>query len=251
MGKGGRKRKFGERKPSGDLKNPEKPAEGIAPAVWARMRIDAAKVFEDSRYGSQLGRLSQLRELTDAQTTAGFRIGEIYRRYYRAKGWKVFPKIPSWERGFGNADLAEERMSDDQLGEHEAQIRSATEAWLKVSETMMGLREQLRNAVYDLCVLDLAVSAVLLPGVRVILDHFARRQERGSQATQARLKTTTAAPEVIRAAMPKHIDAGLRAVELIARKIRTDFGDLEIAEVKETYLALVDRERFRARTRKP
>ena len=81
------------------------------------MRRPAAQGSADANQ-SELARLSVHGVLTNAQTAAGFRIGEIYHRYHRMKRLRTNPKSPNYEIGLGgSADLAEERMSPEQLAE--------------------------------------------------------------------------------------------------------------------------------------
>ena len=127
---GGRPRKPGVRYPSGDLR--KKPAEGIAPALWGRIRSIVAKVAGDGKLESEVGRLAFLGEFTNVQAAAAFKVGDIYRAYHRTKRLKDFPKSPNYEQGFGSADLAEERMSDEQLANFEDTVRRAHQAWERI-----------------------------------------------------------------------------------------------------------------------
>jgi hypothetical protein len=64
------------------------------------------------------------------------------------------PKSPNYERGFGDADLAEERMNPDELENFEIAIRRATEAWEKLDGYLAGLHREVRQAMLDLCVYE-------------------------------------------------------------------------------------------------
>jgi hypothetical protein len=58
---------------------------------------------------SQIARLSFTGQLTDAQATAAFQIGDTYRRWNRYEQSKKVPKRPNYEQGSGgSADPAEE-----------------------------------------------------------------------------------------------------------------------------------------------
>lgn len=251
MGRTGRKRKQGERKPSGDLK--QSGGEGIAGAVWQRIRINGIKIGSDPRLGTQVGTLSCMRELTDAQTVTAFRIGEIYHRFYRAKRLRVVPKSPSYEIGsLGSADLAEERMSEEQLAAHEVEIKRAEAAWRKVDEVLRGLHGSLRQAIHDLCVRDVSINSMLLRDVRQVLDAIALRlnEDRRGGKTLPKLglvlRSSAADPRIVAAAVPRQADAQLSALEAVVRRLRKDLGDDDVVQIKQIWLALVDRYRFRA-----
>jgi hypothetical protein len=109
--KTGRPRKDGDRYPGGKLK----PSNEIAPAIWQRIRANAIKLGEDARLGSELARLSLLGFLSTAQTAAGFRMAEIYGRYERSRGLRRAAKSAAYDIGHGDPDLAEDRMTTDEL----------------------------------------------------------------------------------------------------------------------------------------
>lgn len=251
MGRAGRKRKQGERKPSGDLK--QSGGEAIAPAVWQRIRTHSQKFFSDPRIASEISRLSMLRELTDAQCVAAFRIGEIYHRYYRAKRLRIVPKSPNYEgSSLGSADLAEERMSDDQLAAHEVEIKRAEAAWRKMNDSLGELHGDLRQTIYDLCVLNVPINPTRLRDVRKVLDAIALRlnDDRRGVKTLPKLglalKGSSADPQQVAAAIPRQADAQLSALEAVVRRLRDDLGDEDMVQIKQVWLALVDRYRFRA-----
>lgn len=256
MSKRGRPKQAGERYPSGDLK----PYNGaVSPAIWARMKNDGIKVVNDPRLGDQVGRLSFHGILSNAQTAAAFRVGDVFRRYHRAKRLRVNAKSPNYEQSFGSADLAEERMSEEQLEQHEASIRSATEAWehLDGKEGLFRrFKPDLRKALIDLCVLDQPVNPTLYNDIRSVLDHLAVRwNDHFRQAdklahAKSILNRSSASPELLRAQAPKRQDSMMRALEQVVRKLRKDLDEDGVATVKQTFLALVDRDRFNSGKKK-
>jgi hypothetical protein len=256
MAKGGRPRKPGERYPSGDLK-PK--GEAIAPAVWARIKADAVRITKDERLGTELGRLSFHGELTNAQTAAGFRVAEIYRRYHRLKRLRDTAKSPTFQGGSsGSADLAEERMDAEHLEAHEDSIRAAEADWKRLQEELPLYLREIPDALIELCVFDRPLSPVLLPDIRIALDRLAtafgdqwRRQGRGSKGTRPLLrKAATAGPDRSAIFAPRGgPDPNVQAVEAIARKLRLD--ETGVAAVRETFMALVARARYRRRSQTP
>jgi hypothetical protein len=113
--------------------------------------------------------------LTSVQVAAGFRIGDTYRRYYRAKKLRITPKSPSFERNFGDGDVAEERMTLDQIRVLEAQVRKAEEAWAKIKGHMATLPGNVETAVMDVCVEDRPTNPTLYPELRWVLDQMSKR----------------------------------------------------------------------------
>lgn len=253
MGRKGRPRKSGERKPSGDLK--KRPNEGIAPAIMGRIKA-FAKFFSDPKFVSLLAMLEAAGELTAVQSATGARIGEIYRTYHRLKHLKEQPKSPSYEQGFGSSDLAEERMSTEQLEAFEAQIRKAEENWLAIDDQLGVIPRNLRQAVMDLCVYDTAINPMLYPDMRRFLDlaaeYFARRgRAPAGDKTPVNLRvlvarSPTMVPSV--AAAPPRVrrpDTATHALEAVVRKLRPDLDADGVAQVREIFTAVRDREEFR------
>ena len=254
MGRSGRKRKQGDRYPSDQLKQQ---GEGIPGAHWQRIRTHAVKFGLDQRIVTEISRLSMLRELNDKQAETAFRVGDIHRRYHRLKALRVVPKSPSYEVGIiGSADLAEERMSDEQLANHEAELKRAETIWLKVSGFLNLFEGSMRGAIYDLCIHDKTIKPpIRLRDVREMLDAIGDRLDdrRSGPRLFPRLRFvlrgTTAVPQRITPVIPWQKDAQLSALEAVIRRLRTDLGDDQIGQVKQTWLALVDRYRFRATKR--
>ena len=248
MGKGGRPRKNGERYPSGKLKQ----VEGMAPALWGRIKANAAKFFGDPRFGSELGCLSASGELTNAQVATGYRIGDIYRRWHRLKRLRDNPKSPSYEQGFGgSSDLAEERMSAEQLEAFEASIRAAETAWRSVDAELSQLPRNIRQAILDLCVYETAVNSMLLRDIGRALDHVALRWgpdwgRQGKGGPRPSLAVVAAKSELPRIAPRRpRVDHSLAALQALAHTLRPDLDGAGLAKVSEVFIALRDREQFR------
>lgn len=187
----GRPQKNGERYPSGDLKPDKvKPAiEPIAPALWDRLRKDAVKAVEDSRLGSELGRLSLQGELSATQTAAGFRLAEIYGRFERYKNMRRSAGSPSymvassWGSGDGAVEaitpemlarsMAEDLLEPTELAELEQKIRAAEKRFHKLQNVMRVLPPNVREALEQLCVEDRRINPAMLDNARLALDELA------------------------------------------------------------------------------
>lgn len=263
LGRKGRNREAGERYPSGDLKRA--PAEPLAPAIMARARAAIAKIFGDAQHGSVLGGLVFAGELTSTQGEAGFRIGEIYRRYHRMKHLREAPKSANWEQGFGSSDLAEERMSGEQLAKFEDDVRSATEAWQTIDEALAVIPRNARQAVIDVCVFDTAVNSAMYPALRAVLNDAAKAS--GNRGNKKPMKTdanslrrllvvhsrqakpTEGAPGAMgpTEAPRRRIDSATHAFEAVVKRLRPDLDQMGVDQAKEIFTAVRDREEFNRR----
>ena len=244
----GRPRQSGERYPSGDLK----PKSDIAPALYARYRADVLKFFKDPKLASQLTRLELLGELTKRQAGAGLKLGEIYNRWRRLKRIRSTPKSPNLEGGFsGGADLAEERMTAEQLQALEDAIDKAREDYDRVQEELPVYPREVHAAILELCVEDQPISSMFLPEIRIQLNRLAAvfdvRDKRKRRPSRGGMRPLRAKAEEKQAPISYRApDATLRAVEIVVRKLRPDLADNDLRQVKETVAALVARERVRA-----
>jgi len=258
MGRSGRNRKIGQRYPSGDIKQPKKEVETLAPAIWGRMRTEGVKIFKRPEFETQLGRLSASeRLLSDAQAAAGFRIRDIYRRWHRFKAQRDFAKSPNFEHGFGSADLAEERMSAEQLQAFEGNIRAAESAWRFVDSELALCSARVRQAVIDLCVFDTAINTMLVEEVGQFLDRMVlkwgedwRRQSRKAPQLSLRAPMMRQITMGVVQARPKpRTDHSASALRAIVHKLRPDLQGDELVRVQEVFVALRDREEFNAKKR--
>jgi hypothetical protein len=255
----------GERKASGDLK--KAPAEPLAPAIMARARAAIAKIFGDAQHGSELGRLMFAGELTQTQGSAGFRIGEIYRRYHRHKHLRDAPKSPNYESGFGSSDLAEERMSAEQLERFEAEVTQATDAWKVIDKALAQVPRNVRQAVLDVCVFDTSVNPALYPSLRAVLNDAARAHgkhgeyapKRHDANSLRRLLTvhsrgpTDGADHMAPTEVPRRkIDSATHAFVVVIRKLCPHLDQMGLDQAQEVFTAVRDRTDFeRKRDRSP
>lgn len=253
MGKlGGRPRKQGERYSSNGNIKPikQRPFEGLAPALLGRIKNVLLKKANDPRLAELVGVLWVDGEFTNAQAAAAYKIGDIYRAYHRAKSLREHPKAPNWERGFGSADLAEERMSPEQLQNHEEWIRKAEDAWRKVDEFFTQLRRELRQAIIDVCVFSTPCNPTLLPDLRAVLDELAKRWAPGWQQRALKLGDSQVLREGPRTSAhvhiqrPKRRDTISEPLDAVLKAIRPDLDEDERKLVVETFHALRDRAEF-------
>jgi hypothetical protein len=141
-------------------------------------------------------------------------------------------------------------MTADQLAEHEEGIRRAEATWRKVQDMMMDIPISVRQAVYNLCVLNEAIGPILLHDVRQVLDAMVPRLsgERGTIRPFAKLGPVMRGTEedyVKQRAAPRPSDAHLSALEAVLDKAREE-PRAEMSELWKLWLALVDRYRLRA-----
>jgi hypothetical protein len=165
----GRHREPGERYPGGKLKRrtSTKPdIEPIAPALWQRIRQHGRDFGVDPRLTSELGRLSLHGELTVAMTVAGFRIGEIYRRFEAHQRLSRSPRSPSYNASYGESSIAEELLMPEQIEELVRRQQEARRAWESLEHE---IPLELRNPVQQLCVEDRHISPVFLEDIRLLL----------------------------------------------------------------------------------
>lgn len=169
----------GERYPCGKLK----PRSEISPALWQRIKTNAIRFGEDSRLASELSRLSMLGHLTAAQTAAGLRMAEIYGRFERTRGLRRSAKSAAYDRGHGDPDLAEERMTPkerERLVEQQALVRQEFEDLqanlAKMEEGTPNERavRGARGALEALCVEDRPIDPFTLADIPTMLDRLAK-----------------------------------------------------------------------------
>jgi hypothetical protein len=169
----GRRRKSGERYPSGKLK-PRKTLkpdiEPMSPALWQRIRQHGRQLGADPRLETELGRLNLHGELTVAMTVTGFGIGEIYGRYESYNRLSSSPKSPSYNASVGEAGISEDLLLPEQIEDRERRIRNATRAWEQLEAK---IPHELRGPIHDLCVSNKHVSPVLYEDIRQLLSRLA------------------------------------------------------------------------------
>lgn len=245
----GRPKKDGDRYPGGKLKPGN---EGIAPALMGRV-TDVVRLCGDPRLATQLSRLGLLGELTNRQAEAGLRLGQIVTRWRRLERMvRSTPKSANLEGGFsGGAEVAEERMTAEQLAALQDTAIRAREDYDRVMEEIPVYPREVHNALIDLCVEDQPISSLLYPEIRAQLNRLAhlldsRDKRKPSRGGVRPLRATVEKPAERPLAAFRPPDVSLRALEAVARKLRPDLDDEALELVKKTWSALVTRDRFRA-----
>jgi hypothetical protein len=237
--KRGRKRKPGERYPSGDLK----PA--IAPAFWARIRDIGGK--SNPIFRTELYRLSVHHVLSDAQTLAGFYVGDIYRQYCTEKTLETTP-----HRRKSSDDMIDSRMNSRQPLLFSGKGMRA-EQWHTVENEVEALLRPLRSAVLDLCVLNQPINSVIYPEMRNFLDHMAgicgadlaHSQVRKLTFPTRRPSTEVPAKHNTEVAAKHDDDAERAAFKETLKILKPDFKPKELSDATDMFLAFRDREDFR------
>ena len=217
--KTGRPPKDGERYPSGKLK-PIKPSiDPIAPALWERLKTEAVKAVNDSRFGSEVGRLSMHGELSSTEAAAGFRLAQIYGQFERYKGQRRSAASPSYFVASSSlADdeavegitpemlaraMAEELLTPEQLDHLESRIRAAEQRFVKLQKFMRVFPSNVRAALEVLCVEDGLTNPAMVENLRAAL---------GELATFFRIK---AAPKEKRITVEKRVMRDRSEVEIL------------------------------------
>jgi hypothetical protein len=163
--KRGRPRAEGERYACGK----RKPSDAIAPAIWQRILTEAKAGAADPKLATELGRLSLHGLLTASQTSAGFKVAEIYGRFERWHGLARNAASPSYQ--MGSAASGSSLMSEDERTEA---AERAQVAFLRLQEEIPAYPIGSRELLEMLCVDDRAVLPVQLDHVKAMLDHLVR-----------------------------------------------------------------------------
>lgn len=244
----GRPKKDGDRYPSGDLVPGN---DGPAPALMGRL-TDVARLCGDPRLATQLSRLGLLGVLTNRQVQAGLRLGEIVNKWRRLERMvRSTPKSASLEGGFsGGAEVAEERMTAEQLAALQDTAIRAREEYDRVMEEIPVYPREVHQALLELCVEDQPISSRLYPEVKTQLNRLSaafddKRKRKPSRGGVRPLRTVTEKPVDKPVAAFRPPDVALRAVELIAHELRPDMDADGIKRVKDAFAAYVAREKFR------
>ena len=156
MVKRGRRRKAGERYPSGDLKGEYG---GITATALQRLRsLGTHPMLE-----TEVGRLLFLDELTPLEATTAFRIAEIYGRYDWSVGRRRSVASPVYEMG---------RQASAEGADSEFEERRRVQAKKDFSALAAILRvpgRGLRAAIEELCVDNRFIPPTWRPPIRAIL----------------------------------------------------------------------------------
>lgn len=269
--KRGRPPKQGERFPSGKLKPAKSTIEPIAPALWARLKTEAVRLVGDTRFGSEIGRLSMHGELTAEQASAGFRFAQIYGRFERYKQCRRSAASPSYMAASGTEEdkgatitpetlvsLGDEELLDDEaLAELMGRITSADLAFRKVQKFMSSYPGNVRAALELLCVDDAVTNPVMLENIRNALDDLAVNlfrikaapKEEQKQKRRDVIVTRDGGGEVTgELVLPDPDKVAWRAV---LRRLRPDMTDAQVDQAYALTVAIKAREVFqRQQTRR-
>jgi hypothetical protein len=252
VGKKGRPRNtLADREPSGRAKRPA--GYDIPPALWGRL-----KALSDPFYVSEVGRLVFAGELTRAQAEVGFRIRETFQRWHRSQRLRPTAKSANLESGYsGGADIAEERMTPEQIDQLEDETERIEANFVAVRAEIQACPRNVQSAVYDVCVYDVATNPAMYDDLRRFLSRMAHFFVRGKPTRKGKNAAALGgfaqerAPEE---ALPP-VDTKMRrvhlswrtAIEKVVRKFLPKGTDAEIQDVMRIVLALRDREEMRLR----
>jgi hypothetical protein len=229
MAKRGRKRKLGERYPSGDLK-PE-----IAPALWGRMRLLAK---HNPILSTEMMRLSFHQELSDAQALVGFYIRDVYRHYC---SYDDLLKTRNWGSSYGSANPSQSWHQPPLFGSENMNERERR----RVQSTVEAVPRELRNAVLDLCVLNEPINPTIYSQVRLFLDRMASICEADWTHTSSNAKVQIPKPRLpLTNSKPSEGDPDREALMVMLLKLRPDLTANEMGRAADMFFAYQERERF-------
>ncbi len=264
----GRPRKAGDRTPCGALKRVAD--NGLTPTAIKRITEDLARGAGDKRFESEVARLLFEKKLNDREAAAAFKVGEIYGRYERLHSKRRSAVSPSYMIGrTGAPELADERMTSDQIAAREKRERDTEAAFLAIQDEIPSYPPRWRAILEHLCVENLHVPEIWLPELRWMLEKIAKAArvpgqkgakagERGGtgaakqpQGTLSRPKGTdvrpngTASPSIVpRQSFDHHSGDDRDAWLTVARKLRPDLDDMALLEAYRFQGALRDRAVF-------
>ncbi len=169
----GRPRKAGERTAYGALKRVTD--NGLTPTAIKRIVEDLARGAGDKRFETEVARLLFERKLNDREAAAAFKIGEIYGRFERLHGKKRSAVSPSYTIGRAGApELADERMTAEQVEVRDKRERDTEAAWLVLQDEIPPYPAKWRSMIEHLCVENLHVPEIWLPELRWMLERIAK-----------------------------------------------------------------------------
>lgn len=265
MGKGnvGRPPKAGERYPSGDLKPVKTPAASdlartpISGALWQRMLANAEKVFGDARFGTELGRLGAIGQLTPSEVSTGFRVAGIYGRFEYYNSLTRSAASPHYIREFvaesQGADAIDFNPTDKQFREAQGTLYDREERERAASEAFRELQNviarEFRAEVERLCVENEHVGFQGLIrarlGLAVIKKHFADKEAgrvKKARKIKKRMKLSIEPPQ--RPAKP-NLNPFKDAFFKVQRRINPSIGDQALEQAWETLCAVKALDDFR------
>lgn len=228
----GRPPKPGARYPSGKLKPAQE--QRIAPALIHRIRDHAGTMGIDRRFGSEVGRLLMLEQLTGLEAGAAWRLAEVYGRYERFHGIARTTRSPSYESGMAGG------VGDGHDGaEHEA-----------AKDTFLALRNHLRpfshfhvQEMERLCVDDRYIGPAALADVKPILHRMAKQHFGTTRDARTEpMKRPVAMPSPGKARPSPAIERRDRFAQAANIELPPDL----VSEVFEFYLARRELAQYRA-----
>jgi hypothetical protein len=232
----GRKRKVGERYPSGRLK-PQTRA--IAPALWGRIRDFA----DDPMVNSELGRLSFSGELTDTQAAAGFELGGLYRCHHNQSS-QTADHEPNYQDGSSRPGV---RIVRKPRNSSDAALKAEETAWRAIEYELEAASRHLRSAIIDLCVENKAINPILYAEVRRFLDRTTQALEQYWSChgkVELTVQMPPRRPSAAESTLPKADEFSeetiFTAFEQTMSQLRPDLNPEAVAKLAAMFLASID-----------
>lgn len=216
----------------------------MAPALLRRIFRAAEEGYADARLGSHVGYLLYHRQLTTAEATTAFHIGEIYGRYEAQIGKRRSTRSPSYESGFGG-DLRAEWL-DEEARDRIAAIKLQ---WLALQDEIEGYGRQARAMIESLCVNDEPVSAIYLSDIRRILVRLAmffrsrraKKRRRRTAGLNVAMPLPAPAPQLD---APRRIDHDREAWLAVQRKLSPSLNERQLGAAYEIFQSVKERTKF-------
>jgi hypothetical protein len=160
-----------------------------------------------------VARLLFEKKLNDREAAAAFRVGEIYGRYERLHGRRRSAVSPSYTIGRSGApELAEERMTGEQIEARDKRERDIEAAFLALQDEIPSYPPRWRAMIEHLCVENLHVPEIWLPELRWMLEKIAKAAripgQKGAKPGERGAKVGNTSQSVPRGAVPRPNGAG-------------------------------------------
>jgi hypothetical protein len=120
------------------------------------------------------------------------------------------------------------------------------EEWRTIESEVEALPQTLRGAVLDLCVFNEPINPMIYPEMRDFLDRIARicgKDWARYQARELTLPKRRPRTEVTAKSYDEDVDG--TAFEKILLRLKPDLNAKEVADARDMFLAIRDREDFR------
>jgi hypothetical protein len=164
------RRKFGDRYPSGKLK--QDTAKEQPWARWKRIKDHAVRLGADPDMGTIIGRLSIAGTLTDREASAAIWVADIIGKYERLSGMpRRSAASPSYDRSFGIAAGGADTISD-----REKKAERAHRAYSRLKAIMDKIEASSWSLLEDMCCNEIEAPSSRYPQLKEMLGRIAEER---------------------------------------------------------------------------